>query len=181
MSTWNNEKTDNTDIQRYSPKDLTNSNEFTKELHSIDANQTLSIMDKRRSKKQLMRAVFAAKQQEISHHLDSYTNYLLARKDVESKSIALEAQKAIMVLEKEQLKMMQEMGLSQSDEISKTLIRTGNMLTDKLREVEEADMEAEIKLMTLKNIRRVWEKTNDRIMESVDTYMDELKEKEQGR
>jgi hypothetical protein len=76
---------------------------------------------------------------------------------------------------------MQEMGLSQSDEISKTLIKTGTMLTSKLQEVEEAAMELEIKIMTLKNIRRVWEKTNDRIMESVDTYMDELKEKERGR
>ena len=181
MNTWNNEKSENTDMERYSPKDLTNSREFTKELHSIESNQTLSFLDKHKSKKQLMRAVFAAKQQEISHHLDSYSNYLLARKDVEGKSIALEAQKAIMLLEKEQLKIMQEMGLSHSDEISKTLIRTGNMLTEKLQDVEESRMEPEIKLMTLKNIRRVWEKTNDRIMESVDTYMDELRDKERGR
>jgi hypothetical protein len=181
MSTWNNEKNEDREIERYTPKDLTNSSDFTRELHKIDANQTLSMLDRHRSKKQLMRAVFAAKQQEISHHLDSYSNYLLARKDVEGKSIALEAQKAIMVLEKDQLRMMQEMGLSQSDEISKTLIKTGTMLTSKLQEVEESAMEPEIKLMTLRNIRRVWEKTNDRIMESVDTYMDELKEKERGR
>ena len=39
----------------------------------------------------------------------------------------------------------------------------------------------EIKQMTLKNVRHVWNKTNTRIMESVDTYMDELYEKEKGR
>ncbi|ORC37394.1 hypothetical protein B4O97_04170 [Marispirochaeta aestuarii] len=181
MGTWSNEKSENRDIQRYAPKDLTNSTEFTKELHSINSNQTLTVLDKHRSKKQLMRAVFAAKQQEISHHLDSYSNYLLARKDVEAKSIALEAQKAIMVLEKEQLKMMKEMGLSHTDEIAETLMKAGLMMTEKLKEVEESRMEAEIKLMTLTNIRRVWDKTNSRIMESVDTYMDELWEKEHGR
>ena len=37
-----------------------------------------------------------------------------------------------MLLEKEQLKMMKEMGLSHSDEISNTLIKAGNMLMDKV-------------------------------------------------
>ncbi len=39
----------------------------------------------------------------------------------------------------------------------------------------------EIKNMTLKSVRRVWEKTNDRVLASVDTYMDELYEKERNR
>ena len=55
------------------------------------------------------------------------------------------------------------------------------MLTNKLREVEESDMLPEIKNMTLKSVRRVWEKTNDRVLASVDTYMDELYEKERNR
>lgn len=181
MSTWSNEKSQSKEVERYTPKDLTNSREFTQELHKINANQTMSVVDKYRARKQLMRAVFAAKQQEISHHLDSYSNYLLARKDVEAKSISLEAQKAILVLEQEQLKMMKEMGLTHADEISDTLFKAGTMLTTKLEEVEESTMEPSIKIMTLKNIRHVWEKTNARIMESVDTYMDELREKEQRR
>lgn len=128
-----------------------------------------------------MRAVYQAKQMEISHHLDSFENYLLARKDVEEKSIALEAQKAITVLEKEQLEMMKELGLSHSDEISDTLIKAGNMLTSKLQEVEESSMKDDIKKMTLDHVRRVWEKTNERIMQSVDTYIDDLYEKEKKR
>ncbi|TVR90498.1 MAG: hypothetical protein EA428_08295 [Spirochaetaceae bacterium] len=168
-------------LERYSPRDLTNDKDFAKQLREIDSNQTLTTLDKHRYRRQLMRAVFHAKQKEISHHLDSYENYLLARKDVEAKSITLEAQKAIMYLEAQQLQMMKEIGLDHSEEISSTLIRSGNMLTNKLREVEESDMLPEIKHMTLKSVRRVWEKTNDRVLASVDTYMDELYEKERNR
>lgn len=183
MGTWNEnmqEANGNGALERYERKDLTNAREFTRELHAINTNQTLSTLDKYKYKKQLMRTVFIAKQQEINHHLESFENYLLARKDVEAKSITLEAQKAIMVLEKQQLEMMKAMGLSHSDEISETLIQAGNMLGDKLSKVEESAMPPEIKVSTIKNIRQVWDKTNRRIMESVDTYMDELYAKEQG-
>jgi predicted GIY-YIG superfamily endonuclease len=183
MSTWNTEHQQGEGekaLERYERKDLTNSRQFTRELHAINSNQTLTVLDKYRYKKQLMRTVFIAKQQEINHHLESFENYLLARKDVEAKSITLEAQKAILVLEKQQLEMMKAMGLSHSDEISETLIAAGNMLTGKLLKVEESDMAPEIKASTIKHIRKVWEKTNNRIMESVDTYMDELYEKERG-
>lgn len=165
-------------LERYTPRDLTNQKDFARELQSIDNNQTLSFLDKRSSKKQLMRAVFMAKQDEINHHLDSFQNYLLARKDVESKTIALEAQKAIMILEKDQLQLMKDIGLSHSDEISNTLIKAGTMLTEKLKQVKDAPIEPEIKQMTMENIRTVWTKTNRRIMENVDTYMDELQERE---
>ena len=185
MTTWTNEgnreETGSTELSRYAPRDLTNSRDFGKELHEIESNQTLSMLDKYRAKKQLMRAVYTAKQQEISHHLDSFENYLLARKDVEARAITVEAQKAIMVLEKEQLAMMKEIGLAHSDQISDTLIQAGTMLTAKLEEIEASAMMPDIKAMTLKNVRRVWEKTNRRIMESVDTYMDELYEKEKRR
>ena len=165
-------------LEKYTPRNLTNQKDFARELQSIDNNQTLTIMDKYKSKKQLMRAVYSAKQDEINHHIDSFQNYLLARKDVESKTIALEAQKAIMILEKDQLQLMKDIGLSHSDEISNTLIKAGTMLTEKLRQVEEAVIEPDIKKMTMENIRTVWTKTNMRIMENVDTYMDELQEKE---
>jgi hypothetical protein len=182
MSGWtSNEPAERKELERYTPRDLTDSRDFTQELHSIDNNQTLTLMDKYRYKKQLMRAVYQAKQMEISHHLDSFENYLLARKDVEEKSIALEAQKAITVLEKQQLEMMKELGLSHSDEISDTLIKAGTMLTTKLQEIEESSMKDDIKKMTLDHVRRVWEKTNERIMQSVDTYIDDLYEKEKKR
>ncbi len=168
-------------MEKYTPRDLTDSKDFSRELRNIDSNQTLTVLDKYRYKKQLMRAVFSAKQKEISHHLDSFENYLLARKDVEGKTITLEAQKAIMYLEKEQLQMMKDIGLAHSEEISNTLIKAGSMLTTKLTEIEASDMLDEIKAMTLKNVRRVWEKTSDRVMKSVDTYMDELYEKEKRR
>jgi len=183
MGTWNEkgqQESGNRALERYERKDLTDDRQFTRELHAINTNQTLTALDKYKYKKQLMRTVFIAKQQEINHHLESFENYLLARKDVEAKSITLEAQKAIMVLESQQLEMMKAMGLSHSDEISETLIKAGNMLTDKLSKVEVSDMAPEIKVSTIKHIRQVWEKTNTRIMESVDTYMDELYEKERG-
>ncbi|MBN2657354.1 MAG: hypothetical protein EH225_05285 [Calditrichaeota bacterium] len=181
MSSWTKATESGTDLQRYSPRDLTDSKDFSKDLREIDRNQTLSVMDKYKAKKALMRTVFEAKQMEIGHYLESYENYLLARKDVEAKAITLEAQKAIMVLEKEQLEMMKEMGLAHSDEISSTLIKAGEMLTDKLHEVQESEMLPDIKVMVVGNIRNVWQKTNKRILESVDTYMDELYEKERGR
>jgi hypothetical protein len=184
MNTWTGSESSegsSRDISRYVPKDLTNSADFTRELNAIDSNQTMTPMDKYRYKKQLMRAVSTAKQKEINHHLESFEYYLMARKDVEAKSITLEAQKAIMALEKDQLQMMKEIGLSHSDEISTTLIKAGNMLTSKLHEIEESTMLPEIKKTTLENVRKVWEKTNKRIMESVDTYIDELYEKEQRR
>ena len=185
MGTWTHdnrpEANEDAALARYTPKDLTNARDFTRELHSIDTNQTLTALDKYRYRKQLMRSVFAAKQKEIAHHLDSYENYLLARKDVESKTITLEAQKAIQRLEQEQLQMMKEIGLAHTNEISDTLIKSGTMLTAKLDEIESSGMLPEIKQMTLTNVRHVWNKTNTRIMESVDTYMDELYEKEKGR
>ena len=182
MAEWTDDtRSEGHELAKFERKDLTNSKDFTRELHDIDGNQTLTLMDKYRYKKQLMRAVYTAKQQEISHHLDSFESYLMARKDVVEKSIALEAQKAITVLEKEQLEMMKELGLSHSEEISNTLIKAGNMLTAKLQEIEESSMKPEIKKMTLSHVRTVWEKTNQRIMQSVDTYIDDLYEKERKR
>ena len=178
MGNWATENSNAAALEKYTRRDLTNQKDFARELQNIDNNQTLTIMDKYKSKKQLMRAVYSAKQDEINHHLDSFQNYLLARKDVESKTIALEAQKAIMILEKDQLQLMKDIGLSHSDEISNTLIKAGTMMTEKLLQVQDAPMEPEIKQMTMENIRTVWNKTNMRIMENVDTYMDELQERE---
>jgi hypothetical protein len=178
MGNWATENSNTGALEKYTPRDLTNQKDFARELQNIDNNQTLTIMDKYKSKKQLMRAVYTAKQDEINHHLDSFQNYLLARKDVESKTIALEAQKAIMILEKDQLQLMKDIGLSHSDEISNTLIKAGTMLTEKLQQVQDAPIEDEIKQMTMENIRTVWTKTNKRIMENVDTYMDELQQRE---
>lgn len=185
MATWNHgkrqEETDSQALARYTPKDLTDQQDFVQDLRAIDSNETLTALDKVRYKKQLMRAVYLAKQKEINHHLDSYENYLLARKDVESKTITLEAQKAIMTLEQQQLEMMKELGLAHSEEISNTLIKSGRMLTGKIVEIEESEMLPDIKQMTLKSVRHVWDQTNQRILESVDTYMDQLYEKERRK
>ncbi|MFP4331353.1 MAG: hypothetical protein ACOC45_04760 [Alkalispirochaetaceae bacterium] len=182
MAGWTRqENVEGTELTRFAPRDLTNSKDFSKVIRGIDADETLTQLDKYRYKKQLMRTVYQAKQLEIKHHLNSYENYLLARTDVEEKSIALEAQKAITLLEKEQLEMMKELGLSHSEEISNTLIKAGTMLTNKIGEIERSSMTQEIKMATLKRVERVWEKTNDRIMQSVDTYIDELYEKEKRR
>ncbi len=185
MATWNRDEKEvdlsEGALTRYSPRDLTDPRDFTRELQNIDMNPTLSQLDRMRSRKQLMRAVYMAKQKEIAHHLDSYENYLLARKDVEAKTITLEAQKAIMVLEQQQLDMMKQMGLSHSDEIAATLIKSGEMLTGRIEEIETSTMLPEIKAMTLKHVRHVWEQTSQRILESVDTYMDALYEKERSR
>jgi hypothetical protein len=182
MNGWNQHQEENQSaLEKYTPRNLTDQKDFSKELREIEHNQTLSMLDKYKARKQLMRAVFQAKQQEVAHHLESFENYLLARKDVEAKSITLEAQRAIMTLEQEQLNMMKEMGLSHSEEISSTLIDAGNKLTEKLQEVEESSMKPEIKQQTMKNVWSVWEKTNKRIMDSVDTYIDELYEKEKRK
>jgi hypothetical protein len=102
----------------------------------------------------------------------------MAKKDVEAKAITLEAQKAIMALEHQQVQMMKELGLDHSDEVSDTLIKAGNMLQSKLNEVASSSMADDLKERTIGNIRRVWDRTNDKIMTSLDSYMDELEEKE---
>ncbi len=185
MDTWTSgtpsASSDEHAIERYSPKDLTNQQDFARELRAIDSDQTLTQVDKYRYKKQLMRAVFMAKQKEINHHLDSYENFLLAKKDVESKTIALEAQKAIMKLEEQQLSLMKDIGLSHTEEIADTLSRASTMLNNKLVEIAESDLMPDIKQMTLTNIRRVWERTIARVTESVDTYMDQLYQKDRTR
>lgn len=160
------------------PKDITDDRNFTTELQKIDNNQALSFFDKFSAKRQLMKSVLHAKQQEINHRLDSYGNYLLAKKDVEAKAITLEAQKAIMALESQQVQMMKDLGLDHSDEVSDTLIKAGNMLQRKLDEVNGSAMSDEIKQQTLTHIRRVWDRTREKIMDSLDSYMDELYEKE---
>ena len=181
MANWASNDKEKKELREYSPRNLTDEKDFAKELRAIDTNQTLTVWDKYKSKKQLMRAVFFAKQKEINHHLDSFENYLMARKDVEAKAITLEAQKAIMHLEKDQLELMKDMGLSHTEEITSTLIKAAEMLTLKLEEVRRSHIQPEIKKMTVNNIRKVWEKTNSRILESVDTYMQELYEREKER
>jgi hypothetical protein len=179
MASWTNENNDEKSaVAKYMPRNITNTNEFSEELRRIENNQSVGFVDKYKFKKQLMRTYFMAKQKEIDGYLDTFENYLLAKKDVEVKSITLEAQKSIMALEKEQLEVMKKMGLSHTDEISNTLIKSGNMLTEKLEEVEKSDMRDDIKKMTIDNIRSVWNKANQRILDNVDTYMDELYEKE---
>ncbi len=185
MDTWtggiHSADSEHRSIERYAPKDLTNQQDFARQLREIDSDQTLTSVDKYRYRKQLMRAVFMAKQKEINHHLDSYENFLLAKKDVESKTIALEAQKAIMRLEEEQLSLMKDIGLSHTQEIADTLSRASAMLNDKLVEIGESELMPDIKQMTLTNVRRVWERTIARVTESVDTYMDQLYQKERTR
>jgi len=182
VSSWSSKKdSEQKAVAKYAPKNLTDPSDYQNELREIESNQALSVLDKYKAKKQLMNAVMQAKQQEINHHLDSYENYLLARKDVEARSISLEAQKAIMRLETEQLQMMKDLGLSHAQELADTLIEADKMLTRKLREIEESDINPEIKTSTLKNVMHVWEKTRNRILESVDTYIDELYEREKNR
>lgn len=160
------------------PKDIADDRNLTREIQQIEMNMALSVLDKFKAKRQLMKSVHQAKLLEINHRLDSYGNYLMAKKDVEAKAITLEAQKAIMTLERQQVQMMKDLGLDHSDEVSDTLIKAGNMLQRKLNEVVESPMSEEIKKNTLDNIRRVWDRTNSRIMDSLDSYMDELYEKE---
>jgi hypothetical protein len=160
------------------PKDITDDRNFTTELQKIQNNQALGFVDKFSARRQLMKSVLQAKQQEINYRLDSYNNYLMAKKDVEAKAITLEAQKAIMALEHQQVQMMKELGLDHSDEVSDTLIKAGNMLQSKLNEVASSSMADDLKERTIGNIRRVWDRTNDKIMTSLDSYMDELEEKE---
>lgn len=74
--------------------------------------------------------------------------------------------------------MMKDLGLDHSDEVSDTLIKAGNMLTRKLEEVQGSSMTTDIKEQTVTRIRRVWERTNQKIEDSLDSYMDELYEKE---
>jgi hypothetical protein len=49
------------------------------------------------------------------------------------------------LIAKQQLDLMKSLGLSHSDEIAATLIRSGEMLTSKIREVNASDMEDDIK------------------------------------
>jgi len=160
------------------PKDITDERNFTREIQNIENNQALGMLDKFKAKRQLMKSVLQAKQQEINHRLDSYGNYLMAKKDVEAKAITLEAQKAIMALEAQQVQMMKDLGLDHSGEVSDTLIKAGNMLTRKLEEVHSSSMTTDIKEQTVSRIRRVWDRTNQKIEDSLDSYMDELYEKE---
>ena len=160
------------------PRDIADDRNLTREIQQIEMNQALNIVDKFKAKRQLMKSVLRAKQQEINHRLDSYGNYLMAKKDVEAKAITLEAQKAIMTLERQQVQLMKDLGLDHSDEVSDTLIKAGNMLQQKMDEVRVSTMSDEIKQVTLSNIRRVWDRTNNRIMDSLDSYMDELYQKE---
>ena len=163
------------------PKDITDDRNFTMEIQKIENNQALSLLAKFNAKRQLMKSVLQAKKQEISYRLDSYRNYLMAKKDVEAKAITLEAQKAIMALESQQVQMMKDLGLDHSDEVSDTLIKAGTMLTRKLEEVSSSVMTDTIKRRTIDNIERVWNRTNEKIMNSLDSYMDELYEREQKR
>jgi hypothetical protein len=49
------------------------------------------------------------------------------------------------LIAKQQLDLMKSLGLSHSDEIAATLIRSGELLTSKIREVNASDMEEDIK------------------------------------
>jgi hypothetical protein len=165
----------------YKATNIVNPKDFSNELRNIENNQSLSFFDRAKAKKQLINTYLAAKQKEIDGHLDTFEKFLLAKKDVETKAITQEAQKAIMKIENENLKVMQDLGLSQAVEMAGTLIKSGTMLTEKLKEVKKSTMTPEIKKITMDQIREIWNKTNTRIRDSVDTYMTELTEKERNK
>ena len=169
-----NNKENNAVMLKNGAVDIVDQRNFARELQSIENNQAMGFTEKYKAKRQLMKSVLTAKQLEINHRLESYQNYLLAKKDVEAKSISLEAQKAVLQLEKQQIQMMKDLGLDHSAEISNTLIKAGNLLTEQLNEAANSRMEDEVKAMTIENIRKVWNRTNEKIMESLDTYMEEL-------
>ena len=65
MAGWNDRSelatvSEDAALAKYSPKDLTNTQDFSRELRAIDTDQTLTAVDKYRYRKQLMRAVFVA-------------------------------------------------------------------------------------------------------------------------
>ena len=85
---YEHSKDEHSKLARYAPKDLTNRQDFTRELHNIESDQTLTSLD-----------------------------------------------------------------------------TAGRMLTAKLEEVENSEMLPDIKKLTFRNVKQVWDKTNARILE----------------
>mgnify|MGYP003563560871 CR=1 FL=1 len=168
-------------LDRYSPQNITDNKDLARQLREIEMNPGLGIVAKINAKRTLFKGVTQAKQMELHHHLESYENYLMARKDVEAKAISQEATRAILMLEMQYIQIMDSLGLEQNERLMDSLKKSGEMFTRKLEELSESDMLPELKVGIQQDYQAIYDKAKARIMASLDDYMNELSSKEGRR
>lgn len=186
MSNWSKNSSEEREAlvevnKNWAPKKITDQEDLQRSLQDIEMNQAMNVVDKMKAKRQLFKSVFEAKQMELRHNMESYRNYLLARRDVEAKAITLEASKAITIIEGQFFTMMDEIGLVQDSKHMDTLRKAGEMYTTKLSELDDSPMLPQLKVQLQKQYQDIYDKTVARINGSLDEYIDELRRRDGRR
>lgn len=150
-------------------------------LSEIDTIENLSRHERRKLKKQIVKQFYNAREREIEQRLDLFQATLRSKKDTELKRIAVEAQKTLLSLEKEHSELMSELGITAHEEISDMLIKLGEVTTRNLDQVRKAGIDDDLKADVVGGIKKSFGKAYKRIMDGVDAYMEELKDKPSRR
>ena len=148
------------------------------QIKEIRNNNDLSVLDKRKLIKQIVRGFHEARGDEIEQTIDLYYKTLIARKDVAEKSITLDAQKDLSQLDQEHTKVLGQMGIQIHGAISDLFNELGEITTKKLKELMEREINDDLREILYEGIMNSFRKTYKKIEDGLDTYIEELKEKE---
>jgi len=144
-------------------------------LSEIDKIQNLTYLERRKLKKQIIKQFYEAREREIEQRLELFRATLLAKKDMELKKIAMDAQNAILGLEKDHTELMADLGIRAHTEISEMLLTLGQITTKNLDAVRKAEIDDDLKAEVVGGIKTSFTKIYKRIMEGVDAYVEDIK------
>ena len=144
-------------------------------LSEIDKIQNLTYLERRKLKKQIIKQFYEAREKEIEQRLELFRATLLAKKDMELKKIAMDAQNAILGLEKDHTELMADLGIRAHTEISEMLLTLGQITTKNLDAVRKAEIDDDLKAEVVGGIKTSFTKIYKRIMEGVDAYVEDIK------
>ena len=94
---------------------------------------------------------------------------------MELKKIAMDAQNAILGLEKDHTELMADLGIRAHTEISEMLLTLGQITTKNLDAVRKAEIDDDLKAEVVGGIKTSFTKIYKRIMEGVDAYVEDIK------
>ena len=143
-----------------------------------EVGENINFFNKGKLEKQKLRKYIESQEIRWEHMLDLFHKSWLVKKDVELKSLALKAEIFVQELERDHDRLMNEVALKNEDDVMKTLIDFGELVTRHLRRAQaSAELMPEILEEVIKGIKYRWKKTHNKITLGIDGYIEELDNK----
>ena len=138
-------------------------------------------LDKSKLKKLDVRNFLKVQQTQWNHALDLFNKAWLIRKDLELNQIALAAAEAVALMKQKHTELMKNVVLDEKDDVLGLMIRFGEMVTKRIDQAQSAEIDDEIRDRILKDIRSLWNETQERIHGGLDDYVKKLEKKDRLR